>query len=110
MATRAEEPRRRPMSVPLPVPRAETVALRDTPPRDVMREAPRERVVAASPRPGLLRQAIHLPIGSANAATLPQPGTGGSVSPPVSASGGSALGMASRGTLAPPVPLPVPVR
>jgi hypothetical protein len=109
VATRAEEPRRRPMSVPLPVPRAETVALREAP-RDVVRDAPRERVVADSPRPGLLRQAIHLPIGSANAATLPQPGTGGSVSPPVSASAGSSLGMASRGTLAPPVPLPVPVR
>jgi hypothetical protein len=100
---RAEEPRRRPPA-PVPTPRAETVALRETP-----REAPRDRVVAESPRPGLLRQAIHLPISSANASTLPQPGTGGSISAPVAA-GGSSLGMASRGTLAPPVPLPVPVR
>ncbi|MFD1108717.1 hypothetical protein ACFQ20_05230, partial [Pseudoroseomonas ludipueritiae] len=105
---RAEEPRRRPPA-PVPAPRAETVALREAP-REVVREAPpRERVVAESPRPGLLRQAIHLPISSANASTLPQPGTGGSVGAPVAA-GGSSLGMASRGTLAPPVPLPVPVR
>jgi hypothetical protein len=104
VASRAEEPRRR---LPMPAPRAETVALRETP-REVVREAPRERVVAESPRPGLLRQAIHLPISSANASTLPPPGTGASVGAPVGA--GSSLGMASRGTLAPPVPLPVPVR
>lgn len=99
VASRAEEPRRRP-PVPVPTPRAETVALR---------EVPRDRVVAESPRPGLLRQAIHLPISSANAAPLPQPGTGASISAPVGV-GGSSLGMAARGSLAPPVPLPVPVR
>ncbi|WP_419896450.1 cell division protein FtsL [Roseomonas sp. USHLN139] len=50
------------------------------------------------PEPGLLRTAAHLPIGRANAATIPN--------------GGSALGMAGGSSLAPPVPLaaPVPVR
>ncbi|MBO1074798.1 cell division protein FtsL [Roseomonas marmotae] len=96
VATR-EEPRRRP--VPAPTPRAETVALR---------EAPREPVVAEARSSGLLRQAIHLPINSANAGTLPQPGTGARIGVPT----GSSLGLAARGTLAPPVPLaaPVPVR
>ncbi|EHL98548.1 hypothetical protein HMPREF9946_03571 [Acetobacteraceae bacterium AT-5844] len=68
-----------------------------------MREAPqrepqREQVADTRAAPsGLLRQAaMHLPISSANAATLPPPS-------------GSALGGVSRGMLAPPVPLPVPV-
>jgi hypothetical protein len=105
MASRTDEPRRTRLPLPVPVQRAETVALREAP-RDAARDVPmRERTVAET-HPGLLRQAIHLPIGSANAATLPQPDTGGTISAPT----GSALSMASRGTLAPPVPLPVPVR
>ncbi|MBO1080815.1 cell division protein FtsL [Roseomonas haemaphysalidis] len=118
---RAEEPRRR---LPLPVPRAETVALREPAPVAVpapVREAAprREATVAEAVRPGLLRQAMHMPISSANAATLPVPGTGGSIGAPSgspyggSSLGGSSLGGVARGGLAAPVPMlpaPVPVR
>jgi hypothetical protein len=114
---RAEEPRRR---LPAPVPRIETVAMREPAPAATpVREAPRREATAAESRPGLLRQAMHMPIGSANAATLPVPGTGGSIgaanaSPYGGSSlGGSNLGGVSRGGMAPPVPMlpaPVPVR
>ena len=126
---RAEEPRRR-LPVPVPVQRAETVALREAAPMVARREAPavqarelpvREvpvREMVAETRPGLLRQALHMPISSANAA--PVPGTGGRIGAPSasgtgasvmggSSLGGSSLGGAVRGGMAPPVPLPAPV-
>jgi len=102
-ANRVEEPRRRavpsptPATTPAPAPaqRPQAVALREA--------APREQVAEVRPAStGLLRQALHLPIGTANAAPVPQ--TSGSA-----LAGGSALGGVSRGALAPPVPLPVPV-
>ena len=121
---RAEEPRRR-LPLPVPVQRAETVALREAAPMVARREAPavqarelpvREvpvREMVAETRPGLLRQALHMPISSANAA--PVPGTGGRIGAPsasgtgASVMGGSSLGGAVRGGMAPPVPLPAPV-
>lgn len=103
-ANRVEEPRRR--AVPAPTPaatpagppagqRPQAIALREA--------APREQVAEVRPAStGLLRQALHLPIGTANAAPVPQ-ASGSALA------GGSALGGVSRGALAPPVPLPVPV-
>jgi cell division protein FtsL len=101
-ANRVEEPRRR-VAPPAPAPvaqqRPQAIALREAPPREQVAEV---RPASTS----LLRQALHLPISTANAAPLPRAGgsaLGGS------ALGGSALGGVDRGTLAPPVPLPVPV-
>ncbi|WBV44218.1 hypothetical protein [Pseudoroseomonas cervicalis] len=103
-ASRAEAPRRAPAApastaaapapAATPAPAPVRTATPARPAAPVAAPSPMLAETAPRPQGGLLRTAAHLPLGRAVAAPV---------------AGGSALGMASSGALAPPVPLAVPV-